>query len=142
MNILLKERCLFDYVLPPEKVKKCLSRMSGKLSRTVLRRGRESNLSSLVEYTSIEFTDLLKLSNIRISMDGKGRAQDNVFVERLWRTVKQEEVYLRDYRGIKDARKSLIKYFEYYNTKRRHQSLDDEYPEDVYYGRIQLKMAS
>lgn len=94
------------------------------------------------QYTSVEFTDLLKNNNIKISMDGKGRALDNIFVERLWRTVKQEEVYLRDYRGIKDARKSLKKYFDYYNTKRRHQSLDDEYPEDVYYGSIQREMAS
>ncbi len=94
------------------------------------------------QYTSNEFTSLLKDNGIKISMDGKGRALDNVFVERLWRTVKQEEVYLRDYRDIKDAKKSLEKYFEYYNNRRRHQSLDDEYPEDVYCGRIKLGKVS
>ncbi len=74
-------------------------------------------------------------------MDGKGRALDNVFVERLWRTVKQEDVYLRDYQNIKDAKKNLKRYFEYYNNRRRHQSLNDEFPEDVYYDRITKEVA-
>jgi len=94
------------------------------------------------QYTSDEFTSLLKDNNIKISMDGKGRALDNIFVERLWRTVKQEEVYLREYQGIKDTRNSLNKYFEYYNKNRRHQSLNDEYPEDVYYGTVREEVAS
>ena len=89
------------------------------------------------QYTSNEFTELLKSNDIKISMDGKGRALDNIFVERLWRTVKQEEVYLRDYENIKEARNSLEKYFNYYNTRRRHQSLDYEYPEDVYYNKVE-----
>lgn len=103
------------------------------------------------QYTSDEFTGLLKDHQIKISMDGKGRALDNIFVERLWRTVKQEEVYLKDYSDIKEARKSLEIYFEYYNFKRRHQTLGDEYPADVYckpdlnnvyYGIIKEEVAS
>lgn len=90
------------------------------------------------QYTSKEFTDLLKDHEIKISMDGKGRALDNVFVERLWRSVKQEDVYLKDYRDIRDAKRHLSNYFEYYNNRRRHQSLDDEFPEDIYYGRVKL----
>lgn len=93
------------------------------------------------QYTSNEFTSLLKDNNIKISMDGKGRALDNVFVERLWRTVKQEDVYLRDYQNIQDAKKHLTRYFEYYNNRRRHQSLNDEFPEDVYYDRIKKEVA-
>lgn len=93
------------------------------------------------QYTSNEFTNLLKKHDIKISMDGKGRALDNVFVERLWRSVKQEDVYLKDYRDIRDAKKHLSHYFKYYNTRRRHQSLDDEFPEDIYYGKVQLEVA-
>nr|WP_156888315.1 integrase core domain-containing protein [Spirochaeta cellobiosiphila] len=74
-------------------------------------------------------------------MDGKGRALDNVFVERLWRSVKQEDVYLKEYRDIRDAKRHLTKYFEYYNKRRRHQALDDEFPEDIYYGRVKLVAA-
>jgi putative transposase len=66
-------------------------------------------------------------------MDGKGRWVDNVFVERLWRSVKYEEVYLRAYDSIGDARASLGRYFAFYNTKRRHQSLDRQTPDSVYY---------
>ncbi len=93
------------------------------------------------QYTSNEFTGLLKEHNIKISMDGKGRALDNIFVERLWRTVKQEDVYLKDYQNIKDARNHLAAYFEYYNNRRRHQSLNDEFPEDVYYDRVKEEVA-
>jgi len=85
------------------------------------------------QYTSTEFTDALKQHDIRISMDDKGRWVDNVFVERLWRSVKYEEVYLRAYDSIGDARISLAIYFEFYNSKRRHQSLDRKTPDTVYY---------
>ena len=85
------------------------------------------------QFTSEEFTGLLKQHDIRISMDGKGRWVDNVFVERLWRSVKYEEVYLRAYDSIGDARASLGRYFAFYNTKRRHQSLDRQTPDSVYY---------
>ena len=76
---------------------------------------------------------MLKHNGIRISMDGKGRWVDNVFVERLWRSVKYEEVYLKAYDSIGAARESLGRYFTFYNTKRRHQSLDRRTPDSVYY---------
>jgi len=85
------------------------------------------------QFTSEDFTGVLKQHDIRISMDGKGRWVDNVFVERLWRSVKYEEVYLRAYDSIGDARDSLGRYFSFYNTKRRHQSLDRQTPDSVYY---------
>lgn len=85
------------------------------------------------QFTSEEFTAVLKHHGIRISMDGKGRWVDNVFVERLWRSVKYEEVYLRAYDSINDARRSLGRYFAFYNAERRHQSLDRHTPDSVYY---------
>jgi putative transposase len=85
------------------------------------------------QFTSEDFTGVLKQHDIRISMDGKGRWVDNVFVERLWRSVKYEEVYLRAYDSIGDARDSLGRYFVFYNAKRRHQSLDRQTPDSVYY---------
>ena len=77
------------------------------------------------QFTSAEFTDVLKTHAIRISMDGKGCWRDNVFVERLWRTVKYEEVYLKAYDTVSAAKASLAKFFDYYNRRRPHQSLDD-----------------
>jgi putative transposase len=85
------------------------------------------------QFTSEEFTGVLKREGIRISMDGKGRWIDNVFVERLWRSVKYEEVYLRAYDDIKTARASLGQYFAFYNAERRHQSLSRRTPDSVYY---------
>jgi putative transposase len=85
------------------------------------------------QFTSEDFTGVLKQHDIRISMDGKGRWVDNVFVERLWRSVKYEEVYLMAYDSIGDARDSLGRYFEFNNRKRRHQSLDRQTPDSVYY---------
>jgi putative transposase len=85
------------------------------------------------QFTSEDFTGALKDHDIRISMDGKGRWVDNVFVERLWRSVKYEEVYLRAYDSISDACASLGRYFAFYNSKRRHQSLDRRTPDSVYY---------
>lgn len=84
------------------------------------------------QFTSQEFTTKLLDSGARISMDGKGRWMDNVFIERLWRSVKYEEVYLKAYESIGHARKELSVYFEFYNQRRRHQSLDDRTPDDVY----------
>lgn len=75
------------------------------------------------QYTSIEFTKILMEAGIQISMDGRGRAIDNVWIERLWRTVKQEEVYIRDYADGLEAHKSLGEYFCFYNEKRPHSSL-------------------
>ena len=75
------------------------------------------------QFTSKDFTDRLKDHNIRISMDGRGRAFDNIFIERLWRTIKYEEVYLRDYQNVKDALSSLYEYFLFYDKERLHSSL-------------------
>ena len=84
------------------------------------------------QFTSNVFTGLLKEYGINISMNGKGRCHDNIFVERLWRTVKQEEVYLHDYMTVLEAEQNIAKYFEFYNKERRHQSLGYETPMDVY----------
>lgn len=86
------------------------------------------------QFTSDDFTGILKSREVRISMDGKGRWVDNVVVERLWRSVKYEEVYLKAYESLADARASLKAYFEFYNSERRHQSLDRCTPDSVYYG--------
>jgi putative transposase len=85
-----------------------------------------------VQFTSLVFTQRLKERGIEISMDGRGRALDNIFVERLWRSVKYEEVYLKDYRQMPDAVSGLRKYFEFYNRERLHQSLEYQTPEAVY----------
>jgi len=85
------------------------------------------------QFTSAEFTGLLLMHGISISMDGRGAWRDNVFVERLWRSVKYEEVYLRAYDSVGEARSMLSQYFEFYNGKRPHSSLDARTPDDVYY---------
>jgi putative transposase len=84
------------------------------------------------QFTSLVFTERLKERGINISMDGRGRALDNIFVERLWRSVKYEEVYLKDYRRMPDAIGGLGGYFKFYNGERLHQSLNYQTPEAVY----------
>jgi putative transposase len=84
------------------------------------------------QFTSEPFTGRLESAGIAISMDGRGRAMDNVFVERLWRTVKYEEVYLKDYADGQEARQELGWFFRFYNTERPHQSLDYRTPAAVY----------
>ena len=86
------------------------------------------------QFTSSEFTGILKNAGIRISMDGRGRLYDNIFVERLWRTVKYEEVYLNDYISVPVARKGLGDYFKFYNNERPHASLGGKTPHDIYFG--------
>ena len=86
------------------------------------------------QFTSDAFTGLLENHHIRISMDSRGRAFDNIFVERLWRTVKYEEVYIREYAGVRDAKNCLGRYFDFYNNERPHQSLGYRKPEELYYG--------
>jgi len=90
------------------------------------------NTDQGVQFTSKDFTDRLRSAQIRISWDGRGRALDNVFVERLWRSVKYEEVYLKDYQTVSEARKGLVAYFQFYNYERYHQSLDYKTPFTVY----------
>jgi putative transposase len=84
------------------------------------------------QFTSEAFTDALKAQGIDISMDGRGRALDNIFVERLWRSVKYEDVYLKGYADVPELLLGLADYFEFYNSERFHQSLDYLTPDDVY----------
>ena len=84
-------------------------------------------------FTSPLYTSLLTAANVQISMDGKGRALDNIFTERLWRTVKYEEVYLKDYASPREARYEIGEYLAFYNTRRLHQALGYQTPETVYF---------
>jgi len=84
------------------------------------------------QFTCDDFIDVLNKHKAKISMDGKGRALDNVFVERLWRTVKYEDVYLKEYDSVAECRAGLAAFFDRYNTKREHQALGYRYPQDVY----------
>lgn len=88
------------------------------------------------QFTSQDFTTLLRTNGIAISMDGKGSWRDNVFVERLWRTVKYEEVYLRAYDSVSEARESLRRYFDFYNGRRPHSSLDRRTPDQAYFDHL------
>jgi len=87
------------------------------------------------QFTSEEFTGRLEAQGIEISMDGRGRATDNIFIERLWRTVKYEEVYLKDYLDVLEAVANLKRYFAFYNHERLHQALDYQTPAAIYFGR-------
>jgi putative transposase len=86
------------------------------------------------QFTSEEWTAPLKAAGVTISMDGKGRWIDNVFIERLWRSVKYEEVYLRGYANGTEARRSLTRYFAFYNGRRLHENLNYATPDEVYFG--------
>lgn len=92
------------------------------------------NTDQGVQFTATAFTGKLKDAGIRISMDGRGRALDNVFVERLWRSVKYEDIYLKEYDTVQSLQKGLHRYFRFYNHERLHQSLDDMTPAEVHYG--------
>lgn len=94
------------------------------------------------QFTSEAFTSVLKHNDIRISMDGKGRRVDNVFVERLWRSLKYEEVYLKGYATAAEARKSISAYLHLFNEERRHQSLNRRTPDQVYYELADPRMAA
>ncbi|MGH7262062.1 MAG: IS3 family transposase [Nitrospiraceae bacterium] len=90
------------------------------------------------QFTSIAFTGLLRKNEIKISMDGKGAWRDNVFVERLWRTIKYEEVYLRAYASVPEARASIGRYVDgFYNARRPHSSLDSRTPDEAYFTALQ-----
>ena len=90
------------------------------------------NTDQGAQFTSDAFTGLLESHGVRISMDGKGSYNDNLFIERLWRTVKYEEVYLKAYRDARDARASLDAYFRFYNAERPHQALGYRTPAEVF----------
>uniref|UniRef100_UPI0037C81B0B IS3 family transposase n=1 Tax=Paenibacillus elgii TaxID=189691 RepID=UPI0037C81B0B len=91
------------------------------------------------QFTSTRFTSRLLEEEIKISMDGRGRALDNIFTERLWRSVKYQEVYINDYQSPREARLGLTKYLEKYNVYRPHQSLNGLTPKEVYYGNYTLE---
>jgi putative transposase len=94
------------------------------------------------QFTSTEFTRVLQANDIRISMDGKGRWVDNVFVERLWKSVKYEHVYLHAYESVYEARQQLANYFEFYNTRRPHSSLGGQTPNTAYFQNNQFNQAA
>ncbi len=91
------------------------------------------------QFTAIEWLKILQENKIAISMDGRGRCFDNIFVERLWRTVKQEEVYLKEYTDVWEAEESLRKYFSFYNHQRPHQSLKYQTPFEMYEKGLKIK---
>ena len=94
------------------------------------------------QFTSTDFADILLKAGIQISMDGKGRVFDNIFIERLWRSVKYEEIYLKEYRSVDELRKALKKYLHFYNYYRPHQSFDGQTPAEVYFGQQEMRLAA
>jgi len=98
-----------------------------------LQRPEIFNTDQGVQFTSMQFQAPLRSAQVQLSMDGRGRAFDNIFVERLWRTVKYEEVYLKDYRDVPEARQGLGNYFAFYNQERIHQALDYRTPQSVHF---------
>jgi putative transposase len=107
----------------------CLEALDRALSRG---HSEIFNTDQGVQFTCSDFVGRLEQAKIQISMDGKGRCFDNIFVERLWRSVKYEEVYLHDYTSVSEARTGLGRYFTFYNDERLHESLDYKTPQDVY----------
>ena len=101
-----------------------------------LARGRPEvfNTDQGVQFTALAFTSRLEAAGVQVSMDGKGRCLDNVFVERLWRTVKYEDIYLRGYETVPDLTQGLGRYFPFYNEERPHQALDYQTPAAIYRG--------
>jgi putative transposase len=91
------------------------------------------NTDQGVQFTAQAFTACLETADIRISMDGRGRALDNIFVERLWRSVKYEDIYLKDYASVAELEVGLQHYFRFYNQQRSHQSLDYRTPAEVHF---------
>lgn len=100
------------------------------------------NTDQGAQFTSEAFTGVLKRHAITISMDGKGRWMDNVFIERLWRSVKYEDIYLKAYETPKALQEGLKKYFHFYNTRRRHTALDRRTPDAVYFGELNMPQAA
>lgn len=91
------------------------------------------------QFTSFDWTDLLRQKSIKISMDGKGRCFDNIHQERLWRTIKYEEVYLKSYDSVKQAREELSNFVRFYNYERPHQSLNYKTPAEIYFAKIETE---
>ena len=114
------------------------------LQRAIARYGRPEilNTDQGSQFTGRAFTGVLEDHAITISMDGRGRWMDNVFIERLWRSVKYEEVYLKAYDSGRDAKAGLADYFAFYNAKRHHQGLDRATPDQVYFNEQPLPQAA
>jgi putative transposase len=94
------------------------------------------------QFSGAAFTGVLRREDIAISMDGKGAWRDNVFVERFWRSVKYEEVYLRAYDDVPEARASLGRYLDFYNRRRPHSALDRRTPDQAYFNPLPLRTAA
>ena len=119
-----------------EAVEEALARYGRPDISAQCRRHCRDNTDQGSQFTGAAFTGLLADNGIAISMDGRGAWRDNVFVERLWRSVKYEEVYLRAYDSVGQARASLGRYLDFYNRKRPHSSLDRRTPDHAYFGDI------
>ena len=100
------------------------------------------NTDQGAQFTSEAFTDVLKEAGVDISMDGKGRWIDNIFVERLWRSVKYEEVYLKAYETVAEARTGIDTYFQFYHSERRHESMNGQTPDQVYMYKVEWPQAA
>jgi len=118
----------------------CVSALESALRR----QGRPQifNTDQGSQFTGDAFTGVLKDAGVAISMDGKGRAMDNIMVERLWRSVKYEEVYLKDYESVGELTAALKQYFAFYNEERPHQSHGGQTPAEVYHGSAPLSLAA
>jgi putative transposase len=114
------------------------------LEEALARHGRPEifNTDQGSQFTSADFTGVLLDAKVAISMDGKGAWRDNVFVERLWRSVKYEEVYLHAYDSVSEAKTSIARYLALYNTRRPHSSLDARTPDEAYFGIQETAMAA
>lgn len=114
------------------------------LHEAINRYGRPEifNTDQGAQFTSDDFTSALKDADIKISMDGKGRWMDNVFIERVWRSLKYEEVYLKAYESVKQARESIKIYLAFYNSERTHQSLDRQTPDEAYFQKSKEDIAA
>lgn len=106
--------------------------------QAALRRGTPDifNTDQGCQFTSKHFTDVLKAADVDISMDGRGRVFDNIFTERLWRTVKYEDIYLNDYADVPEVYDGLGRYFAFYNDERLHQSLQYSTPREIHFGAV------
>ena len=96
------------------------------------------NIDQGSQFTSNDFTEALEKKRVRISMDGKGRALDNVYIERLWRSLKYEDIYIREYENIRECMRGVHRYFHFYNIARFHQSLDYRIPDEVYFEGLKM----
>ncbi|WP_237681844.1 integrase core domain-containing protein, partial [Agrobacterium vitis] len=118
---------------PPEKLN-----VTTPVEEALARYGKPDifNTDQGSQFTSMDFTAVLKKAEIAISMDGKGAWRDNVFVERLWRSIKYEEVYLHAYKTVSEARIGIGRYLTFYNSRRPHSSLDRQTPDQAYFNAL------